>query len=232
MANNGWVKLYRKIREWEWYHDSQMVHLLLHLIVSANHDDARWQGMEIKRGQLVTGRKSLSEETGIPEKAIRTRLKKLELSGEIFRKTASKFSIITINNYGIYQGVDVDDGPAKGQQRASKGPQTRIKEEKEKDSCANALQKRAHCTPVNGETFSLFWEAYPKKRDKLKARKAWDKIKVDSELTQQILTAVSLQAKTRDWTKEDGKYIPLPTTWLNGRRWEDEIETTDTDDWQ
>ena len=31
--------------------------------------------------------------------------------------------------------------------------------------------------------------------------------------------------QTNDWQKENGKYIPYPSTWLNNKRWEDEFET-------
>ena len=122
MASDGWVKLFRKITEWEWYQDSQMVHLFIHLVVMANHQDKKWKGVEVKRGQLLTGRKALSESTGISEKAVRNRLNRLEEGGEIIKKTASKFSIITICKYEDYQ----QEENQKGQQRASKGPQTRM----------------------------------------------------------------------------------------------------------
>ena len=96
-----------------------MVHLFIHLLLSANHEDGRWQGVEVKRGQLITGRKALSEATGISEKAIRTTLNKLALTREIRRETASKFSIITICKYNEYQSINDVEGPAKGQQRAT-----------------------------------------------------------------------------------------------------------------
>lgn len=50
----GWIKLHRTLLKWEWYHDSKMVHLLVHLILKANHEDKRWRGIVIKRGQLAT----------------------------------------------------------------------------------------------------------------------------------------------------------------------------------
>ena len=108
-----------------------MVHLFIHLLLSANHEDGRWQGVEVKRGQLITGRKALSEATGISEKAIRTTLNKLALTREIRRETASKFSIITICKYNEYQSINDVEGPAKGQQRASKGPAKGHKQEEE-----------------------------------------------------------------------------------------------------
>ena len=78
--------------------------------------------------------------------------------------------------------------------------------------------------------FEQFWCAYPKKKDKARARKAWDKVDVPM---QTILDAVEKQKKTSQWMREDGRYIPLPTSWLNGRRWEDEVdeENTDWEEW-
>lgn len=102
-SNNGWIMLHRKIRDWEWYQDSIMLHLFIHLLLSANHEKGRWRGVEVQRGQLVTGRNSLNRETGITETPLRSRLKKLEDSGEITIQPTNKYSIITIVNYDLYQ---------------------------------------------------------------------------------------------------------------------------------
>lgn len=120
MATDGWVCFYRKIEEWEWYKTPHMLHLFFHLIVKANHKDGKWQGMEVMRGQLITGRKSLSSETGISEQTIRTCLKRLEHSSEIVQKSTSKFSVITILNYNEYQ---TKEKPA-NQQPTSNQPAT------------------------------------------------------------------------------------------------------------
>lgn len=70
--------------------------------------------------------------------------------------------------------------------------------------------------------FDDFWKAYPKKKAKEAARKAWNKLKPDETLGKEIIQAVTESAKTKDWLKENGKYIPYPATYLNGKRWEDE----------
>ena len=70
--------------------------------------------------------------------------------------------------------------------------------------------------------FDEFWKAYPKKKAKEAARKAWVKLKPDETLGKEIIQAVIESAKTKDWLKENGKYIPYPATYLNGKRWEDE----------
>lgn len=70
--------------------------------------------------------------------------------------------------------------------------------------------------------FDEFWSAYPKKKAKEAAKKAWVKLKPDETLGKTIISAVLGSANTTDWKKENGKYIPYPATYLNGKRWEDE----------
>ena len=72
---------------------------------------------------------------------------------------------------------------------------------------------------VSSEDFEKFWSAYPKKKDKANAVKAFKKVKVPVSV---LLDAIEKQKKSEDWKKEGGKFIPYPTTWLNGKRWEDE----------
>jgi uncharacterized phage protein (TIGR02220 family) len=103
MSDQGWVCFYRKIKTWEWYSTPNMLHILFHLIVSANHKDGKWQGVDVKRGQLITGRKAISVDTGISEQSVRTCLTRLERTGEITQKSTNKFSIITVCNYDDYQ---------------------------------------------------------------------------------------------------------------------------------
>lgn len=69
--------------------------------------------------------------------------------------------------------------------------------------------------------FDRFWSAYPKKKNKGQARTAFQKaIKKTSAET--MINAVEKQKKSNSWKKENGKYIPYPSTWLNAEAWEDE----------
>lgn len=72
--------------------------------------------------------------------------------------------------------------------------------------------------------FDSFWSVYPKKKSRSDAEKAWRKLAPSPELTQQILDAVAAQLDTPDWTKDAGRYIPYPATWLNGQRWNDVVQ--------
>ena len=100
----GWIKLYRKFSEWEWFNVSEMVHLFIYLLLNANREDGTWRGVEIKRGQILTGLESLHKVTGISIRTIRTCLDRLQTTREIDRQTTNKYSIITICNYESYQG--------------------------------------------------------------------------------------------------------------------------------
>ena len=100
--NSGWIKLYRKLKEWEWYQKSEMVHLFIHLLVSANHRDGHWQGIKVSRGQLITGLNSLNSETSISLQSLRTCIKRLKSTGEITVKSTNKYSIVTLCNYDSY----------------------------------------------------------------------------------------------------------------------------------
>lgn len=72
--------------------------------------------------------------------------------------------------------------------------------------------------------FSAFWQAYPKRKSKGNAEKAWKKLSPDGALAVQILEAVARAKASADWQREGGKFIPHPATWLNAKGWEDELE--------
>lgn len=70
--------------------------------------------------------------------------------------------------------------------------------------------------------FERFWSAYPKKVGKDAARRWWGKRKPDDAMLAAMLAAIAVQAKSAQWAKDGGQYIPHPTTWLNEGRWQDD----------
>ena len=102
----GWIKIFRRFLEWEWYSETNMVRLFLHLLLKANFEDKRWRGIVIRRGQLVTSISNLHTETRLSERAVRTCLDRLVKTGEIDKQTTSQFTIITICKYEEYQQVE------------------------------------------------------------------------------------------------------------------------------
>ena len=82
--------------------------------------------------------------------------------------------------------------------------------------------------------FQILWDEYPRKQGKANARKAWLKLKEGDELIDQMLfdemrEAIRKQKESSQWKDDGGKYIPYLSTWLNGRRWEDEVTATTSD---
>lgn len=72
-------------------------------------------------------------------------------------------------------------------------------------------------------TFETFWSAYPRHTNKATARKAWEKLRLTSQEYASLLRAIEAQKQSPQWQRDDGQYIPHPSTWLNQRRWEDEL---------
>lgn len=92
---------------------------------------------------------------------------------------------------------------------------------------ANGKRLEAHGerqTAGNGlrERFNEFWQAYPKKVGKDAAWRSWQKRRPTAELTADILAAVEVQKTWPQWTKDNGQFVPHPSTWLNQGRWQDE----------
>ena len=106
---SGWIKLHRKLLEWEWYDDVNTSRLFVHLMLTANHRDNKWRGIEIKRGSRLTSLDKLSSETNLSVSKIRTSIKKLISTNEIASKSHSQHTVFTMFNYDMYQGDDKQD---------------------------------------------------------------------------------------------------------------------------
>lgn len=74
------------------------------------------------------------------------------------------------------------------------------------------------------EMFQKFWDEYPKKVGKANACKAFKKYCKDDETLQVMLKALRVQKESKQWKEKNGQFIPYPATWLNGERWNDEVE--------
>ena len=126
-----YVKISRKILEWEWYKDVNTKVLFFHILLKANWKDGRFQGIEIPRGSFVTSYQTLADETGLTVMNIRTAIKHLKLTQEIIVSQHSKFSVITVKNYDTYQTANtVTNSQLTGNQQAANRQLTTIEEGK------------------------------------------------------------------------------------------------------
>ena len=128
-----WVKLYEKIKDWEWYKNGPTKDLFMHLLIRANYKDSRWNGIIVKKGSLVTSVRKLSEETGLSVSQIRNALDHLKATHEITIQTTSRYTVISICNYGIYQGANDKNDTRNSKQKSNSNRNTRTNKEKEKN---------------------------------------------------------------------------------------------------
>lgn len=182
---------------------------------------AFWKdGDQIKRGQLLTTIREMQEAMShyagwrkiAPTKdEIRTAYEALTNATRITTQRTTRGMIISVVNYDSYQDLTAyASHTADHKETATKPTATPHDREEGKKN------------KKYSSSFSEFWNAYPRKVSKEAALKAWQKIKPDDSLLQQILKALEWQSHQTEWIKDGGKFIPHPSTWLNGRRWEDE----------
>ena len=100
---NGFVKIHRKLLQWGWYQDNVVKGVFIHLLLTAAFRDTTWRNIEIKRGQVVTSYKNLSNDLGFSVQQIRTAISKLISTGEITRTSTNRNIILTVENWEDYQ---------------------------------------------------------------------------------------------------------------------------------
>ena len=109
--HRGFVKLYRKILDSEIFFNPEHLQLFLYLLLRANHEKAKVRGIEVQRGEHLTGRKVLAANLNQKESTIYKRLKWLEKKELIGMESNNKNTIVSICNYDSYQ----DTGTTKEQ---------------------------------------------------------------------------------------------------------------------
>lgn len=224
-----YIKLYEQIVNWEWYKNPNVFRVFLHCLLTANFTEGRFEGVDVERGQLVTSLPSLAKQTSLSIQQVRTSLAHLISTGELTSKAYSKFRIITVVKYDQYQADNrQENSQLTGNQQAtnsqSTGNQQQYKNNKNNKKKEGIDKTPSESTPPDG--FDQFWSAYPRHVGKAEAKKQFDKLKPDVELLGKMLDAIERQKASSQWQRDDGQYIPYPATWLNKKRWEDEVEQT------
>lgn len=103
MTDQGYVKIYRQMKDWEWYSEPDTFRLFFHCLLSANHKDNRYRGVLIRRGTFVTSLDKLSHETGLSVRSVRTSLSRLISTNELTKQSSRQGTIIQVVNWDKYQ---------------------------------------------------------------------------------------------------------------------------------
>lgn len=99
----SYIKIDRKILEWEWWSDINTHRVFTYMLLKANWKEGNFKGVVVPRGSFVSSLKKLSEETNLTVDEVRTAIKHLKSTNEITSKSHSKFTIFTVKNYDVYQ---------------------------------------------------------------------------------------------------------------------------------
>lgn len=78
-------------------------------------------------------------------------------------------------------------------------------------------------SPAQASAFAEFWSEYPLKKAKPNAQKAYVKSVRTTKQHRDVMAG--LRGQVPGMLAADPQHRPHPATWLNGRRWEDEIES-------
>lgn len=99
----GWIKVHRKILEWEWWDDPNTFRVFMYCLLRANHSDKKYRGTTVEKGSFLTGLHVMAEKTKLSIQQVRTSLNKLISTNEITKESTSKGTRIYVVNWEKYQ---------------------------------------------------------------------------------------------------------------------------------
>jgi len=209
------------------------------LLKEANHSDQISNGTKIERGQVIrtfkdiqngllwmVGWRKMTYKKWQCENAMKL-LKKADMITTT--KTTRGMSII-IKKYKEYQNPSNYESNSDSRMRATDPKQTtdtinkNVKNDNndkktDNDIVSNHKDKKTSKDNIITEDFNVFWKEYPKKVGKDKALESWIKRKPPLD---KCLETLRWQKTSAQWIEKNGRFIPMPTTWLNQGRWNDE----------
>ena len=209
---------------------------------------AFWKdGDKLKRGQLLTNYKQIQDDLRwyvgnrpmrYERHQIETAMKLLARTGAVTRARTTRGLIVTVCNYGLYQSPENYENHSETVLKPTRKP--RENHTIDEEGIKHKKKKNSPYSPPEGDDsdkasenqsgidypqdFSKFWAVFPNKTGKGAAFKAWQKIKGRPSVDE-LVASLKQHAMCDKWIRDEGRYIPNPTKWLNQRRWEDEVKS-------
>lgn len=228
----------------------------MYLLRKANHRDRKVNGKVIKRGQALTSYRQILEDlswyVGARKESYarhhcETAMKALTKATMVTTTKTTRGMIVTILNYDYYQNpknydtyneTDNDTAPIATGKPHYKQELKNVKNEKNLTPPLtppeNFKPKKTPKAAIKHEytdDFLEVWAYYPKKVDKAAAFDSWRNLNGTRPKTNEIIQAIKENKRYNpQWQKDGGRYIPNLSTWLNNKRWEDEVKPNIDDD--
>lgn len=149
MGDGNFIKIDRKMLEWEWYGDINTKVLFWHMLLKANWKEGKFQGITVPRGSFISSINKLHKETGLTEREVRTAISHLKTTGEATSKATNKFTVFTVLNYDLYQSSDKQNDNQPPSKRHSNDIQTTTIEERKKERKEEGKKKKESAPAVN-----------------------------------------------------------------------------------
>lgn len=150
-----WVKLHRRLLEWEWVSDPVVLSVFIQILLRTNREDKRWRGHAIPRGSFITSRETIAEACGLSEKQVRRALDVLEMGRTISRKRAGAGQLVTLEKWEEYQSAartgavrGPTTGPFEGQPQGRSRAATEEVEEEKKGKKGRSTPEGVRQQPV------------------------------------------------------------------------------------
>lgn len=191
--------------------------------------------------------KGLMQIMGIGKDAVHSCLRQLESAGYLIREQGREGGRFSKNVYVLLEesasplaGLPDTVKPAPVLPDTENPPQYKTIENKYNNNippispvegeCEGENFSEEKCLPKHKpDRFERFWDAWPKghKKARRSAVRAWDKLKASDKLLDRMAEALQQQMQSDQWKRG---FVPYPATWLNGRRWEDEVEPSEPEE--
>ena len=218
----GYFALWRKFQEHPFWKERRVfskAEAWIDILWEAQHDEETRQvviGMhtlECHYGECLKSNRTWAKRWGWAEARVRRFLNLLVEMNQIHKTNEIQTTRISICNYRHYD-------PKMTQERRTSDARSTT------DKNVKNVKKERTSTQID---FDTFWSAYPKKKSKQDALKAWKVAKKSNNMPPlpDILKTIEALKKTDQWKKDAGQFIPYPASWIRAGGWEDEVKTDD-----
>ncbi len=213
--SQGWICVHRKLLEWEWFSDHNTFRLFMYFMLKANHQDKKWKGILIKRGQHLSSLDAICLGSGLSKSQVRTSIKKLKSTHEIAHKSNKQHTVITVINYDLYQASDTQVSTRMTHKSHTNDTQVTPNNNDNNDNNDKLT--------VIDDAFEHWWNIYPKKVGR---KKAFDKFvsitkNMKEDKFNEFMDKISYDSGKR-FKDTEKQFVMDPCKYLNGERWNDE----------
>ncbi len=234
-----WIKLHRSILQSNVFDNPEILKVWVWLLCKAEWTDCKkiigTRAIEVKPGQMIFTRSSASRELEMSESKVYRIMQTLQSLGNIKIKVNSKFSLVTVENWGFfqYEAADseqqmnskrtADEQQLNGKRTANEQQMNSLLYNKNKQEYQEVQEvkkdnKNTHAREEEeDDRFDDFWKAYPKKNGDIREAYLEYRRAVDTVSPETLISEIKKQ--TKGMSREDFRYLPSAEKWLRNKGW-------------